>query len=357
MANFLACTPTVFVKEKDYEILVCVKKNGLVKLNVGGKEICEENSGVLSSEKTIFKFQVSSKLLNKAKSYTIIYKQSLNRKAYWSEFGEIVQKTFTFKPIEKTENYNIYMIADVHSYYDLAYKTGTFFGKDIDLFVFNGDICEVESRKEYLKACAFVGKLTQGKIPCIYTRGNHDTRGRLPEYFDQYFPCVGKNFFYTFEIANLSGVVLDFGEDKPDTHDVYRDCNRFSEYRKREYKWLKKVKLPNDKIKFAICHVCPVMTTYNKGDVFDIERPIYTKISAELERLDIDAMLCGHMHRYHMLYSGDERNTLDHAYPVVIGSDPKNGFVGTAFVVNKDGMSVRFTNSNHEVIEEHQVKF
>ncbi len=357
MANFLACTPTVFVKEKDYEILVCVKKNGLVKLNVGGKEICEENSGVLSSEKTIFKFQVSSKLLNKAKSYTIIYKQSLNRKAYWSEFGEIVQKTFTFKPIEKTENLNIYMIADVHSYYDLAYKTGTFFGNDIDLFVFNGDICEVESRKEYLKACAFVGKLTKGKIPCIYTRGNHDTRGKLPEYFDQYFPCVNKDFFYTFEIANLCGVVLDFGEDKPDTHDVYRDCNRFSEYRKREYKWLKKVKLPSDKIKFAICHVCPVMTTYNKGDVFDIERPIYSKISAELERLDIDAMLCGHMHRYHMLYSGDERNTLDHEYPVVIGSDPKNGFVGTAIVANKDGMSVRFTNSNHEVIEEHYVKF
>ena len=357
MSNFLACIPSVFVKEKDYEILVCVKKNGLVKLNVGGKEICEENSGVLSSEKTVFKFNVSAKLLNKAKAYTIIYKQSINRKAYWSEFGELQEKTFKFKPIEKTENINIYMVADVHSFYDLAYKTGSFFGNDIDMFIFNGDICEVESRKEYLKACAFVGKLTKGKIPCIYTRGNHDTRGRLPEYFDQYFPCVNKDFFYTFEIANLNGVILDFGEDKPDTHDVYRYCNRFSEYRRREYKWLKKVKLNDEKIKFAICHVSPNLTTMNKGDVFDIERPLYAKFTTQLEKLGIDAMICGHLHRYFILNQNDERNTLEHNYPVIFGSDPKNGFVGTAFVVNKDGMSVRFTNSTHEVLEDHYVKF
>ena len=357
MANFLACTPTVFIKEKDYEILVCVKKNGLVKLSVGGKEICEENSGVLSSEKKVFKFKVSSKLLNKEKAYTVFYKQSINRKAYWSEFGEIQQKTFAFQPVEKTENINIYMVADVHSFYDLAYKAGTFFGKDIDMFIFNGDICEVESRKDYLKACAFIGKLTKGKIPCIYTRGNHDTRGRLPECYDQYFPCNNKNFFYTFEVANINGVVLDFGEDKVDTHDVYRDCNRFAEYRRREYKWLKKVKLDNDKVKFAICHVCPIFTTPNEGDEFDIERPLYTKFSAELERLDIDAMICGHLHKWFILYEDDERKTIDHKYPVVTGSDPRYGFIGTAFTVSKDGMRVRFTNSKREVLEDHQVKF
>jgi len=357
MNNFLSCTPTVFIKNNHYEILVCVKKNGLVRLLVGGKEINEENSGVLSSEKKVFKFKVSKKLLDKAKSYVVLYKQSINRKSYWSVFGERQEKSFTFKPLTKTQNINAYMIADVHTLYDIAHKTGTFFGKDVDLFIFNGDICEVQSHKDYLKACAFIGKLTKGKIPCIYTRGNHDTRGRLPECFDLYFPCVNKNFYYTFEIGNICGVVLDFGEDKVDTHDVYRDANRFSEYRKRQCDWLKKVKLDNNKIKLAICHVCPVMTTFNKGDEFDIERPLYSKFNKELERLKIDAMLCGHMHKAYMLYKGDQNNTLEHEYPIVVGSDPKNNFIGTALTIDQNQMLIRFTDSNHAVIEEHVIKF
>lgn len=353
--NFLACTPTVFIVEKHYEILVCVKKNGLVRLLIDGKEVLEQNSGVLSSEKKVFKFKVNAKLLDKAKSYTVLYRQSIDRKSYWSIFGETKEQTFAFKPISKDQDINAYMIADVHALYDLAYKTGTFFKNAVDLFIFNGDICEVQSHKDYLKACAFIGKLTKGKIPCIYTRGNHDTRGRLPECFDLYFPCVNKNFFYTFEIGAICGVVLDFGEDKVDTHDVYRDANRFSEYRRKEYQWLKKVNLPDGKIKLAICHVCPVMTTFNKGDEFDIERPLYQKINAQLERLNVDAMLCGHMHKAYMLYSGDEQNTLEHKYPVVVGSDPKNDFIGTAITITKNQILVKFTDCNHKVIEQHTI--
>ncbi len=370
--DFLYCNPTVFVIGNEYEILINTKENGISIVEIEGQRFYEENSGVLASEKSHTKVRVPQAVLNKAKKYTIVYRKTIDRKAYFSLMADEETKVFPFKPLEKTENIHLYHISDVHYGFETAKQTADFFGKDIDVFVVNGDIGEVETIENYLETCKFVGDISHGEIPVIFVRGNHDTRGKLAELYTTYFPANGQKTYYTFELGVLKGIALDMGEDKKDDHyaegypnpDVYCGVNNFALFREKELAWLKSLECKNrENIIFAISHICPVQTTINPGDIFDIERERYAAMNAELERLNIQFMLCGHLHKTFVLEPNDPASTLSHNYPVVVGSElikPQyltNGlivenFYGAAITINRSSIEVAFTDQNHKIIEQ-----
>lgn len=370
--NFLYCIPSVFVIGKEYEILVNTKENGIVCLLIDGKRYYEENSGVLFTEKKHAKIRIPQNVLNSAKQYTVAFKKTIDRKAYFSLMAEEEYAQFSFKPLEKRENIHLYHVADVHYGFETAKKTADYFGKDIDVFVINGDIGEVETIENYLETCKFVGDISHGEIPVIFVRGNHDTRGKLAELYTTYFPANGQKTYYDFELGVLKGIALDLGEDKKDDHydeaypnpDVYGGVNNFEIFREKELAWLKELALENkDSIVFAVSHICPVQTTQKPGGVFDIERERYTAMNAELERLNIQFMLCGHLHKTFVLEPNDPASILPHNYPVVVGSELINpqyltngltvsNFYGAAITINRGSIEVAFTDQNHEIIKQ-----
>lgn len=366
--SFLRCTPSVFVINNEYEVLAWARTNGIFSIKIGEQIFYEDNSGVLSSEKSYARIRVPQEILNEQKSYEVVFRETINRKAYYSELLPAQSFVFSFKPLLKTENIHIYHIADVHYHFDVACKTASYFGDATDLFIVNGDIGEVETEENYFEIAKFVGDISKGEIPVVFTRGNHDTRGRLAEKYTDIFPCNGKETFYTFELGCLIGIVLDCGEDKRDDHldynsmeasnakspEVYGGVNVFSAYRQRELSFLKKVgRFDTQKIPFAISHICPVMTTYTKGDVFDIERECYGNWNIELERMGVRFMLCGHAHKVHIVQSDSMLNTLSHNYPVIIGSATfgEEDIWGAALIVNQNCIQVLFTDKNKEIKE------
>ena len=361
--SFLRCKPSIFVIGKDYEFILNVKNNGLCFIEVGEEFYYEENSGVLPSERTVLKIRVPQSVLDKAKRYSIVFRETKERQSYYSTFKPLCVETFDFKPLEKKEDIHIYHIADVHYRFEEAKEMATFFGEDVDLFVVNGDIGEVETEENFFEVCAFTGEISQGKIPMIFVRGNHDTRGRLAELYPKYFPVQDKKTYYTFEIGCLNGVVLDCGEDKvdvnvqydasEDTPEKYRGINRFHSYRQKELKFLKEVELQTEnKISFAISHIC----TNEPGPIFNIEGECYSAWNEELERMGIKFMLCGHDHKAFVLLQGDERNLIDHTYPVIVGSACSDkGLLGAAITLNKTEMTVCFTNSACEIVEKYSL--
>ena len=371
-SDFLYCTPTVFVIGDEYEILINLKKHGLCFVKIGDEIFYEENSGVLPSERTIVKIRAPQERLNMAKEYEIIFRATDERKAYWSTFLPPETVKYSFKPLDKTENIRIYYISDVHYCFDIARKTASYFGDEVDLYVVNGDIGEVETEEHFLEVCGFVGDVAFGKIPVLFSRGNHDTRGRLAERFVDYFPCQGKKTYYTFEIGCLGGVVLDCGEDKNDTSDEYDfskstpeeylGINRFHDYRKKQLEFLRSVERRDDRITFAVTHICPAMTTDKIGGIFDIDREIYGLWCDELERIRPAFMLCGHYHTAFKVLPGDERSLIHHSYPIVMGINripnvsPEH-FWGTAIILNKHKAEVMFTDESHMIREQFVLEF
>lgn len=355
--SFLKCLPTVFVIGKEYEISITSVKNGLFSVKVGEEIFYEENTGLLKSECNYAKIRIPQSALDKAEKYEILFRETIERKDYYSQFKETESLAFTFKPLKKTRDIRAYHIADVHYLFEMAKNTASYFGEDTDLFIVNGDIGEVNTEQNYFEVCAFTGEISKGQIPVVFIRGNHDTRGNLAEKYDEYFPVNGKKTYFTFELGCLNGVVLDCGEDKPDAGIEYGGMNIFEPYRRKETEFLKSVRLDKDKIRFAISHICPVMTTFKKEDIFDIEREEYTKWNAELERMGISFMLCGHYHRAFILTPEDERNILGHNYPVIVGSACFRGtdLWGAALIINPEGVDVSFTDKDKAVREHYYI--
>jgi len=355
---FLRCKPMVSVIGNEYEILVNANENGVIKIAVGGEVYYEENSGVLSSEKSFAKVRIPQKALDSAKEYAVIYKKTIDRKGYFSEFGEEQTESFAFKPLTKTDNINIYHIADVHYKFDEALKTASYFGDDLDLLVVNGDIGEVETEQNYFEVCQFVGSVTGGSLPVVFVRGNHDTRGHLAERFTDYFPCNGKNTYYDFELGNLYGICLDCGEDKLDHHPEYGGANAFEAFRRRETEFLRGLNPKDGKLTLAISHVCPAQTAATKDSIFNIDCELYEEWNRQLSRLGVRFMICGHMHRAYVLSPNDARSIREHSYPVVTGSavyEEPYSLWGCAMTLTGNVLKVAFTDNNLKVRGSHEV--
>ena len=89
-----------------------------------------------------------------------------------------------------------------------------------DFVCFNGDmLTSMESEKQlfegYLNSAAEL--LTPAGIPIFATRGNHENRGSFSPSFLDYFPTSTGEVYYTFRQGPAYFVVLDCGEDKPDS--------------------------------------------------------------------------------------------------------------------------------------------
>lgn len=367
MQEFLSCKPTVFVIGKEYEIVLHLNAYGICFLKIGDKLYYEDNAGVLPSERTALKIRVPQSVLDTAKEYEVIFRETEERKRYWSVFFPPVSQKFAFQPLEKTDDIRIYYLSDVHGNFDKAKRAATYWGEQTDLFVFNGDMTEPMAEQNYRRVLRFMGEVTSGKIPAICARGNHDTRGRLAECYPDHFPANGKKTYYTFELGALSGAVLDFGEDKLDTCPEYDSStdtpveylgiNRFHAYREAELEFLKAVQPRGDKPFLVITHVCPAMVTQKIGGEFDIDCALYAACCQELDRISPSLMLCGHYHTPFLVTPEDARNLHPHAYPIVMGanrvptSDAHEHFGGTAVHLKGNTAEIAFTDETHSVWE------
>ena len=84
-------------------------------------------------------------------------------------------------------------------------------------------------------------KLFASEIPMYYTRGNHETRGAFATEFQRYFSAKEENIYYTFRQGPICFVILDTGEDKPDSDIEYAGITVYDEYRTEQAEWLRRV--------------------------------------------------------------------------------------------------------------------
>lgn len=184
-----------------------------------------------------------------------------------------------------------------------------------DLVFFNGDMTN-DIRSEDQLFGDFLNKAVElfaKETPMYYARGNHETRGNFATTFPRYFPTPTGQLYYMLRQGPVCFVVLDCGEDKPDSDIEYSGIVAFDNYRKIQVQWLEKALkesiFQEASYRVVIIHMPPFGGWHGEKDIEEKFVPL-------LEKAGIDIMLCGHLHRHIHKKAGDGQN-----FPIIANAN------------------------------------
>ncbi len=191
------------------------------------------------------------------------------------------------------------------------------------------------------------------EVPFVLIRGNHDTRGALARTYDQYIRRPDRHFYGTYSLGNTFVIMLDTGEDKPDSHHDYSGLTAFEDYRKEQEVWLRKVvkskEFKSAKHRIVLAHIPPVkddgtskrVSVHGPDMVYKLYLPI-------LNKEKIDLMVSGHTHRYELIEAKKGVNN----FPILINDNKSISF----YKVSSEGVHVKTVDDKGEVTLERVFK-
>lgn len=212
------------------------------------------------------------------------------------------------------------MFCDVH---DDAAKLGRYLAQnDIqnqDFYFLNGDILghiddEQQIYDSFLDTC--ISQFAQN-IPFVYARGNHETRGAFARNLKNYLALKNDSYYFAFSHGPARFVVLDGGEDKPDSNKEYSGMADFDVYREKQLEWLlDEVASPDfeeAKLKIVVIHMPIIKHTDNWYGMEQLAK----HYGPVLKDAGIDLMISGHTHDNEWI----KANKSGFGYPVIICSN------------------------------------
>ncbi|MBE6236820.1 MAG: hypothetical protein E7116_01520 [Bacteroidales bacterium] len=217
------------------------------------------------------------------------------------------------------EKCSFFMMSDIHGK-DEKYKalvTGVDKSK-FDFLLMNGDMISYINDADTMLRHVFhvVPELTSA-IPTIYTRGNHETRGRDAHYFAQFCPTPSGRPYFMFRQGPVAFLILDGGEDKPDSAPEYSGTVEFDVFRQAELEWLKEVikdsLFVDAPIKVAVMHIPALLFP----DSWYAQVWLNKNFVPVLNDAGVDVMLSGHHHQHLNVKAGDCGNE----FPIIANDD------------------------------------
>ena len=241
--------------------------------------------------------------------YAIASKEVLAQQGNRIHYGNIVSTNVYRKGAQtiptldpRKESIELVVMNDVHAKIEKmeAYLTHCFDKNRTDMVIFNGDmVSSVPSEKIIFDGFLDTAvKHFASDVPFFYVRGNHETRGKCALKFSDYFPTTTGKPYYTFTHGNTFFIMLDGGEDKPDNNIEYYETAAYDAYRAEEAEWLKKVveseECKSAKHRIVFLHMPPI----DGHKMWHGTRHIRELFIPILNKANISAMLCGHVHKY-----------------------------------------------------------
>lgn len=268
-------------------------------------------------------------------SYRVCSREISLYQAYKKEFGPVCYSNiYTFKlPDEKEDEFTAIVFNDLHKQYPLMDKFAEVIKDlDYDLVFFNGDcIDDPKNEEEAVGFLSYMNNMVNAaETPVIYMRGNHEIRNAYSIELRSLFDYIGDKTYGAFNWGDTRFVLLDCGEDKPDSTWVYYGLNDFDELRRNQAEFLKK-ELKSKEFKKAdkrvLIHHIPIFGMRKGGfnPCLDLWGPI-------LEKAPFNVSINGHTHRFAYHPAGSESNS----FPVVIGGGNRADGA-TVMVLHKKG--------------------
>ncbi|MBI4876442.1 MAG: metallophosphoesterase family protein [Acidobacteria bacterium] len=240
--------------------------------------------------------------------YRVVSTRVVKMKSYWPEMGlQAESPIYSFTTLDrKKPAVSFSAITDTHE--DTARLTGLTKRIDwagTDFLVHLGDAFHgIESEEaiwsKFLdpvtKALAFIR-------PLLFVRGNHEARGPGARSLADYVPLPEGRFYYARDHGPVHFVVLDTGEDKDDSTNVYARLNRFKSYREEELAWFDRHVRSERRMTEAPFRVL-LMHAPNWGWT-DNQGAKWTEVA---NRGKFDLAISGHTHRFAHTLPGQKDN-------------------------------------------------
>ncbi|MBQ2956821.1 MAG: metallophosphoesterase [Clostridia bacterium] len=341
--------PTVFSVKDTYQIIFLTEKPGMGWVEIGGQKYLDAQNGLMRWTDEMHRVTVPRAALDEAKEYAVCFQEMEDRKPYYPVHGDTVRRRYAFTPLNADAPVRILYLSDTHGKCDGPVACAK--QREFDLLIMGGDIADHNSTKQDLwvlfKICS---EAVRGEKPVVFSRGNHDTRGRMAEYLPGMIGTDNGNTYFTFELPGVFGLVLDAGEDKRDSCREYGGTTCFELFRREETAWLESVKnegrWKDAPVRIAVCHI---PFTMRQQPPFDIEQDIYARWSELLNEMGVEYLISGHMHQLHILRPGDEQLWNDAQFITLVGSETPQEFVGAHYTISPDALHLVFAHYSGEI--------
>lgn len=247
----------------------------------------------------------------------------------WITYGQVASTSvyrkapLTFRTFSNIkDDLSFLMVNDIHgkaAFMKDLIKDVDF--KSADFVLLNGDMSNTVENQEQIFG-DYIDTLISvfaTEVPIVFARGNHEARGKFADQLFRYFPNQSGNYYYMFNIGDVAFLVLDGGEDKPNTDIEYGGIADYDRYREEQADWLKKTieqdAFKKAKIRIVFLHIPP-----NVGN-WHVQYHLQKTLVPILNASNIDLMLSGHTHRYSFNQPNDVVN-----FPIVINSNDEYAF-------------------------------
>lgn len=279
--------------------------------------------------------------------YRVCSREITLYEAYKKEFGETAYSdiySFTM-PSEKNSDFTALIFNDLHKQNHVLDKlVEQVEGLDYDFVIFNGDC--IDDPKDENEAVSFMSYLNEKvkaeKVPVFYLRGNHEIRNAYSIQLRNLFDYVGDKTYGAFNWGDTRFVILDCGEDKPDSTWVYYNLNNFEELRQEQIDFLRtelSCKMYKKANKRILLHHIPLYGMSQNSYL-----PCLDLWGDLLAKAPFNVSINAHIHRFSYIEKGTKGNN----FPVVIGGGnrlenatvmilSKKGNVMTLRVLNTEG--------------------
>ena len=275
-------------------------------------------------------------------SYRICSEEILSYGAYSKDFGNTAYSdVYTFKLPEKNKtDFTVLFFNDMHNNFKLMERFSELIKEqkmEYDFVIYNGDCIDapkneasaVDVLKELINIASAETK------PFIFMRGNHEIRGAYSIGMRSLFDCINGTTYGAFSLGDTRFIMLDCGEDKPDSTWVYYGLNDFNQFREDQAQFLRK-ELTSPEFKQAkrriLVHHVPIYAgregSYN---------PCIEKWGDILADAPFDICINAHWHRF----AHYPKKEVGNNFPIIVGGGNQlsNAYM---LVLQKQGSRLTF---------------
>lgn len=305
VGSYFTYEPVVYAVEDTYQIVFSTNHSATAWVEIDGEAYYDLYAGSMKSKDTVHKITVPQEKLDAAKEYSIHAEKMIYRGPFGGFKGDEISKEYTFRPVNTADGLVYYTMTDVHHAADGAVDAALSV-EGLDFLVILGDsvgMVEYEEDAQYSNLLAH--RVTEGQIPVVYARGNHEIKGAYAELLYKYVGSKNESFYYWFTLSDIFGITLDLGEDHDEGWWEYYGTDRFALYHNEQTQFLRQLvqTKPYESYSYTLvaCHI-PIQFVNSRKDHVDVKAE-WTEL---LNQIQPDLAVYGHQHDLYPFLDGQE---------------------------------------------------